>query len=135
MEISTRELIEGSIVKRVEEIDSLEPGSKERSLAMEDLSKVLHAINEDDRNENERAIKQDQLLEQKKSRELDQWFKRGTLIIGGINVAGLFYEIFSQNGAVRRGMKFEETGTITSSFVRKSIDSLLRKHDFRNKKI
>lgn len=135
MEVTTRELIEDSVKRRMEEIDNLEPGSKERSAAMDDLSKILHSINEDDRNENEAAIKEDQILEQKRNRELDQWFKKWTLILGGGTLAATVLEAFSQRNMSLRGMKFEETGTITSSFVRRAIDSFMRKHDFRIKKI
>lgn len=129
MEIVTREMTEGYVSKLMKKIETLEPGSKEHQNAVEDLSKLLHSLNEDDRNQSETAVKQDQLLEQRKNRELEEskskWWNR--LTIAGLGFAA--FELGIDVVCYLWGLNWEETGTIRSPQTRQKLTKLFRKHE------
>ena len=130
MELVTKELIENELIpKMIVELDRLEAGSKERSMAVEDLTKLLHSINEDDRNNNEAAIKEDQILEQRKDREREE---RKTKWWNGITIASLVFagvELGVDVICYLWGLNWEETGTIRSPQTRQKLTKLFRKHE------
>ncbi len=119
MDEEIRKLLEEEIKAEIRDLSTLEPGSKEKSTAIEDLAKLYRLRIEETRNEwdfNEKyesrdsdiQFKKDQLEEQVK----DRYFRFG-VEAAGIILPLIFYAIW-----MKRGFKFEETGTYTSTTFR-----------------
>ena len=119
MDEEIRKLLEEEIKREIRDLSTLEPGSKEKSTAIEDLAKLYRLRIEETRNEwdfNEKyesrdsdiQFKKDQLEEQVK----DRYFRFG-VEAAGIILPLIFYAIW-----MKRGFKFEETGTYTSTTFR-----------------
>ncbi len=114
-----RDLLGEEIETEIRILSTLEPGSKEKSTAIEDLVKLYRLRIEETRNEwdfNEKyesrdsdiQFKKDQLKEQVK----DRYFRLG-VEAASIILPLIFYGIW-----MRKGFKFEETGTYTSTTFR-----------------
>ena len=114
-----RDLLGEEIKTEIRNLSTLEAGSKEKSTAIEDLAKLYRLRIEETRNEwdfNEKyesrdsdiQFKKDQLEEQVK----DRYFRLG-LEAAGIILPLIFYAAW-----MKRGFKFEETGTYTSTTFR-----------------
>ena len=119
MDEEIRRLLGEEIKTEIRDLSTLEPGSKEKSTAIEDLAKLYKLRIEETRNEwdfNEKyesrdsdiQFKKDQLEEQVK----DRYFRFG-VEAAGIILPLIFYAIW-----MKRGFKFEETGTYTSTTFR-----------------
>jgi hypothetical protein len=119
MDEEIRKLLEEEIKAEIRDLSTLEPGSKEKSTAIEDLAKLYKLRIEETKNEwdfNEKyesrdsdiQFKKDQLEEQVK----DRYFRFG-VEAAGIILPLIFYAIW-----MKRGFKFEETGTYTSTTFR-----------------
>jgi hypothetical protein len=119
MDEEIRKLLEEEIKAEIRDLSTLEPGSKEKSTAIEDLAKLYKLRIEETKNEwdfNEKyesrdsdiQFKKDQLEEQVK----DRYFRFG-VEVAGIILPLIFYAIW-----MKRGFKFEETGTYTSTTFR-----------------
>jgi hypothetical protein len=119
MDEEIRKLLEEEIKTEIRDLSTLEPGSKEKSTAIEDLAKLYRLRIEETRNEwdfNEKyesrdsdmQFKKNQLEEQVK----DRYFRLG-VEAAGIILPLIFYGIW-----MRKGFKFEETGTFTSTTFR-----------------
>jgi hypothetical protein len=119
MDEEIRKLLEEEIKTEIRDLSTLEPGSKEKSTAIEDLAKLYKLRIEETKNEwdfNEKyesrdsdiQFKKDQLEEQVK----DRYFRFG-VEAAGIILPLIFYAIW-----MKRGFKFEETGTYTSTTFR-----------------
>ena len=119
MDEEIRRLLGEEIKTEIRDLSTLEPGSKEKSTAIEDLAKLYRLRIEETRNEwdfNEKyesrdsdiQFKKDQLEEQVK----DRYFRFG-IEAAGIILPLIFYAIW-----MKRGFKFEETGTYTSTTFR-----------------
>lgn len=121
-----KDLLEEEIKDEIENLQSLTPGSKEHTEAVESLTK-LYRLNidevkleggfaevyennciEKEKIRYEHEQKEKQLEEQKK----DRWVKLG-VDIAQIGLPLLFYGVW-----MKKGFKFEETGTFTSSTFR-----------------
>lgn len=122
MEQDNRELLEGRIKTEIENLAKLTPGSDEHSKAVEALTKLYKLSIEQTENERTFMQRSDQDLEkerewqlrnaQLREQSIERYFKYGTEI--GLGVASLvFYGIW-----MKRGFKFEETGTFTSTVFR-----------------
>lgn len=114
-----RNLLGEEIKTEIRNLSTLDAGSKEKSTAIEDLAKLYRLRIEETRNEwdfNEKyesrdsdiQFKKDQLEEQVK----DRYFKLG-LEAAGIILPMIFYAAW-----MKRGFRFEETGTYTSTTFR-----------------
>ena len=114
-----RDLLGEEIKTEIRNLSTLEAGSKEKSTAIEDLAKLYRLRIEETRNEwdfNEKyesrnsdiQFKKDQLEEQVK----DRYFRLG-VEAAGIILPLIFYAVW-----MKRGFKFEETGTYTSTTFR-----------------
>ena len=101
-----KELLETEVQASIHDLANLPAGSKERTAAVEDLVKMYNLIV--DESEDETDFKEKQLKEQAK----DRYFKLG-LEAGSIILPMIFYAIW-----MRKGFKFEETGTYTSTTFR-----------------
>jgi hypothetical protein len=119
MDEEIRDLLGEEIKREIRDLSTLEPGSKEKSTAIEDLAKLYRLRIEETRNEwdfNEKyesrdsdmQFKKNQLEEQVK----DRYFRLG-VEAAGIILPLIFYGIW-----MRKGFKFEETGTFTSTTFR-----------------
>jgi len=119
MDEEIRKLLEEEIKAEIRDLSTLEPGSKEKSTAIEDLAKLYKLRIEETKNEwdfNEKyesrdsdmQFKKNQLEEQVK----DRYFRLG-VEAAGIILPLIFYGIW-----MRKGFKFEETGTFTSTTFR-----------------
>lgn len=114
-----RNLLEKEIETEFENLSSFNSGSKEKAAAIDDLVKLYKLRIEDvkvnyDYNEKfdartgDEQIKRNQLTEQIK----DRYFKLG-IEAAGIVLPLIFYAVW-----MRRGFRFEETGTYTSTTFR-----------------
>jgi hypothetical protein len=114
-----RDLLEEEIKTEIRNLSTLEAGSKEKSTAIEDLAKLYRLRIEETRNEwdfNEKyesrdsdiQFKKDQLKEQVK----DRYFRLG------VEAASIILPLIFYAAWMKRGFRFEETGTYTSTTFR-----------------
>ncbi len=119
MDEEIRKLLGEVIKTEIRNLSTLDAGSKEKSIAIEDLAKLYRLRIEETRNEwdfNEKyesrdsdmQFKKNQLEEQVK----DRYFRLG-VEAAGIILPLIFYAVW-----MKRGFKFEETGTYTSTTFR-----------------
>jgi hypothetical protein len=119
MDEEIRNLLEEEIKAEIRDLSTLEPGSKEKSTAIEDLAKLYRLRIEETRNEwdfgekydareSDKQLKKDQLEEQVK----DRYFKLG------VEAASIILPLIFYAAWMKRGFRFEETGTYTSTTFR-----------------
>lgn len=119
MEEEIKSLLEEEIDTQIRELSSLQAGSKEKSSAIDDLTKLYKLkieetktkweINERyDNRDSDVQLKKDQLVEQVR----DRYFRLG-IEGAGIVLPLIFYAVW-----MKRGFKFEENGTYTSTTFR-----------------
>lgn len=133
-------LLDEQIKTEIEGLSSLKTGSDEKSKAVTDLTKLYQAridemkaetalLEHQDRHELERdkhflesQTRDDERVlkeAEHKSRNLDRWVNIG-LQVGLAVLSIVSYDIWN-----RRGLKFEETGTITSPHTRNLLSKML----------
>jgi hypothetical protein len=119
MDEEIRELLGEEIKTEIRNLSTLEPGSKEKSTAIEDLAKLYKLRIEETKNEwdfsekydareGDIQLKKDQLEEQVK----DRYFRLG------VEAAGIILPLIFYATWMKRGFRFEETGTYTSTTFR-----------------
>lgn len=119
METKTKELLEEEIKAQFESLSSLATGSKEKTEAINELATLyrikidetkneMEAIEKSEAHERDEQFKKIQLAEQVK----DRYFKVG-IAAAEIVLPLIFYAVW-----MRRGFRFEETGTYTSTTFR-----------------
>lgn len=119
MDEEIKGLLEEEIKEEIRSLSELDSGSKEKSTAIDDLAKLYKLKIEDTKvdfdygdkyeaRESDEQLKRDQLSEQVK----DRYFRLG-IEAAGILLPLMFYAIW-----MRRGFRFEETGTYTSTTFR-----------------
>ena len=126
MDEEIKGLLGEEIKNQIRDLSDLESGSKEKSEAIDDLVKLYklkieetkaeleydekcdRRLMEDSHSDNEEQIKREQLAEQVK----DRYFKLG-IAAAEIVLPLIFYASW-----MRKGFKFEETGTFTSATFR-----------------
>lgn len=119
MDEEIKDLLGEEIKTEIRDLSTLEPGSKEKSTAIDDLAKLYRLRIEETKNEwdfnekydtreSDNILKKDQLGEQIK----DRYFRLG-LEAAGIILPMIFYAAW-----MKRGFRFEETGTYTSTTFR-----------------
>ena len=144
MSENIKELLNEEIAAEIQAISSLDSGSEEKSKAIEDLAKLYRLRIEETKSEldaedkrsrrtleseanvRENEIKKSQLDEQIKADVQDEQYKRSQLdeqvkdryFKLGIAAAELLIPIMFYGIWVRKGFKFEETGTYTSTTFR-----------------
>lgn len=121
-----RRMLEEEISDEIENLGNLEQGSEEHSEAVESIAKLYKLKLEEDRNEKEtEKVKNDfeelkkqneatKALEEEKIKEakIDRYCRIGVTLVSvtlPLMVYGHWY---------KRGLKFEETGTLTSTTLR-----------------
>ena len=144
MSENIKELLNEEIAAEIQAISSLDSGSEEKSKAIEDLAKLYRLRIEETKsqldaedkrsrrtleseaNVRENEIKKSQLDEQIKADVQDEQYKRSQLdeqvkdryFKLGIAAAELLIPIMFYGIWMRKGFKFEETGTYTSTTFR-----------------
>lgn len=144
MSENIKELLNEEIAAEIQAIYSLDSGSEEKSKAIEDLAKLYRLRIEETKSEldaedkrsrrtleseanvRENEIKKSQLDEQIKADVQDEQYKRSQLdeqvkdryFKLGIAAAELLIPIMFYGIWMRKGFKFEETGTYTSTTFR-----------------
>lgn len=144
MSENIKELLNEEIAAEIQAISSLDSGSEEKSKAIEDLAKLYRLRIEETKSEldaedkrsrrtleseanvRENEIKKSQLDEQIKADVQDEQYKRSQLdeqvkdryFKLGIAAAELLIPIMFYGIWRRKGFKFEETGTYTSTTFR-----------------
>lgn len=139
-----KELLNEEIAAEIQAISSLDSGSEEKSKAIEDLAKLYRLRIEETKSEldaedkrsrrtlegeasvRENEIKKSQLDEQIKADVQDEQYKRSQLdeqvkdryFRLGIAAAELLIPLMFYGIWMRKGFKFEETGTYTSTTFR-----------------
>lgn len=122
-ERNIEELLSEEIAAEIQALSGLDSGSKEKSTAIEDLTKLYklrieenksiwdadekynRRVMEDEANTRDDEVKRTQIAEQVK----DRYFRVG-IAAAELMIPLMFYGIW-----MKKGFKFEETGTITSS--------------------
>ena len=146
MDDKTKELLVKAIEKGFEDLEQIEDESEEKSEAVENIVKLYKLKIEENRNEaqakndleirnkdlelkenqmkndlkvsrKELRIKENQINEQ----SMDRWVNFGIQV--GLGLVG----IFAYDRWYRRGLKFEETGTITAPMTRNLLSKMLPK--------
>lgn len=125
-ENSIKDLLSEEIAEEIQALSTLEAGSKEKSTAIEDLTKLYklrieenkseweadekynRRVMEDKANMRDDELKQVQIAEQVK----DRYFRLG-IAAAELMIPLMFYGIW-----MKKGFKFEETGTYTSTTFR-----------------
>lgn len=125
-ENSIKELLSEEIAEEIQALSTLEAGSKEKSTAIEDLTKLYklrieenkseweadekynRRVMEDEANARDDELKQIQIAEQVK----DRYFRLG-IAAAELMIPLMFYGVW-----MKKGFKFEETGTYTSTTFR-----------------
>ena len=144
MSENIKELLNEEIAAEIQAISSLNSGSEEKSKAIEDLAKLYRLRIEETKSEldaedkrsrrtleseanvRENEIKKSQLDEQIKADVQDEQYKRSQLddqvkdryFKLGIAAAELLIPLMFYGIWMRKGFKFEETGTYTSTTFR-----------------
>ena len=144
MSENIKELLNEEIAAEIQAISSLNSGSEEKSKAIEDLAKLYRLRIEETKSEldaedkrsrrtleseanvRENEIKKSQLDEQIKADVQDEQYKRSQLdeqvkdryFKLGIAAAELLIPLMFYGIWMRKGLKFEETGTYTSTTFR-----------------
>ena len=114
-----KDLLGEEIKTEIRDLSTLEPGSKEKSTAIDDLAKLYRLRIEETKNEwdfNEKyesrdsdiQFKKDQLEEQVK----DRYFRMG------VEAASIILPLIFYAAWMKRGFRFEETGIFTSTTFR-----------------
>ncbi len=103
-----KKMLDEEIKSEIEDLSSLNPGSEEKSAAIDDLAKLYKLKIEEAKNEIDSTEKKNQLSEDAKNR----YFRLG-VEAAGIILPIIFYSIW-----MNKGFKFEETGTFTSQTFR-----------------
>lgn len=124
METKIQRLLDDVIVKEIENLPTLSAGSKEKSEAVEELTQLYKLKLETAKIEQEKEsleFEKQTRKEQFESQAKDRWVNFGLQV--GITVGGwIAYDIWH-----RRGLRFEETGTITSPYTRNLISRMFPK--------
>ena len=142
MDDTTRSLLEDAIAAGFADLSNFDEESKNKSMAVENLVKLYRLKIDEDRNNwdfdekyNRRIMEDEQRKEefeihkkeskikeiQMKEQKIDRWINVGIQV--GLTLAGLIaYDCW-----YRRGLIFEETGTITSPMTRNLMSKMLPK--------
>lgn len=114
-----KNLLEEEIKNEIENLASLEPGSEKHSTAVESLAKLYKVKLDEDKTSME-------YLDKTRNRESDKGFKvaqieenvKDRYVKIGIAAAELVLPLMFYTVWMRRGFKFEENGTYTSTTFR-----------------
>ena len=126
MEDNIRDLLSGEISREIQALSSLNAGSKEKSTAIDDLAKLYKLRIEESKNdweydekynrrvmEEEAGTRDEEMTRTQLSEQIkDRYFRFG-IAAAELMIPLMFYGIW-----MKKGFKFEETGTYTSTTFR-----------------
>lgn len=122
MDDKIQKMMEDVIKEEIENLSSLDAGTKEKSAAVEDLKKLYELKIEEAKVEQAKCEKREELdtrWAQIDAQAKDRWINIGVQI--GLTIASLVaYDVW-----YRRGLKFEETGSITAPMTRNLLSRML----------
>lgn len=126
MEENIRDLLSGEISREIQALSSLNAGSKEKSTAIDDLAKLYKLRIEESKNDWEYDEKYNRRVMEEEAGTRDEEMKRTQLSEQikdryfrlGIAAAELMIPLMFYGIWMKRGFKFEETGTYTSTTFR-----------------
>lgn len=121
-----REMLNEEITEEFQALSQLEPGSKEHSAAVEDLSKLYRLVIDQIRSETESDEKYERRIMEDESNKRDEDFKKIQLTEQmkdryfrlGIAAAELVLPLIFYGVWMKKGFQFEETGAYTSTTFR-----------------
>lgn len=113
------ELLGEEIKSEINRLSSFEPGSEEHSTAVESLAKLYKLRIEEVKNAKEAKLKEQQIDDDAEIRgsQLVEETKNRYLRFG-LDVAGLILPLLFYGSWMKKGFRFEETGTFTSATFR-----------------
>lgn len=115
--------LEGSLEKRLKEIETLTPGSKERQAAVQDVRALVSALNETDSTMADWTDKQEKRrIDEEKNRSMaeiekaksDLTWKKILLELGKILIPSCI-SVWAYDKFQKRLLAFEETGRVNST--------------------
>lgn len=122
MDEEIKSLLGEEIKERIKNLSSFEPGSKDESAAIDDLATLYKLKIEDAKNEltymekYDQGVISDRDYEDKKAQLVEQAKDRYFRL--GIAAAEIILPLIFYAAWMKRGLKFEETGTYTSTTFR-----------------
>lgn len=99
------ELLNEAIGKQIENLNNIEPGSEDHDRATESLVKLYKLKMEEEFKNVDSDIKKTQLMKE----NFNSYMKLG------VEVAGIVLPLVFYASWMKKGLKFEETGTFTST--------------------
>lgn len=126
MEDNIRDLLSGEISREIQALSNLNEGSKEKSTAIDDLAKLYKLRIEESKNDWEYDEKYNRRVMEEEAGTRDEEMKRTQLSEQikdryfrlGIAAAELMIPLMFYGIWMKKGFKFEETGTYTSTTFR-----------------
>lgn len=122
MEEDTKDLLEEEIESEFEKLKALDPGSKEHTAAVEDLAKLYRLKLEETENDRkyQESCDRDIVTDRNWKLECEKFEEqsRNQYITMGIKIAEIVLPLTFYGIWMNRGLKFEETGSFTSSTFR-----------------
>lgn len=126
MEENIRDLLSGEISREIQTLSGLNAGSKEKSTAIDDLAKLYKLRIEESKNDWEYDEKYNRRVMEEEAGTRDEEMKRTQLSEQikdryfrlGIAAAELMIPLMFYGIWMKKGFKFEETGTYTSTTFR-----------------
>ena len=126
MEDNIRDLLSGEISREIQALSNLNAGSKEKSTAIDDLAKLYKLRIEESKNDWEYDEKYNRRVMEEEAGTRDEEMKRTQLSEQikdryfrlGIAAAELMIPLMFYGIWMKKGFKFEETGTSTSTTFR-----------------
>ena len=126
-----RDLLDETIVREIENLNSMDSGSDEHSKAVESLNKLYKLKIEEDKNKQDHLDKQEAITTEERNLKLkrDQLSEqvKDRYINCGVQVGLALLSVFAYDQWYRRGLKFEETGSVTSPWIRNIISKMVPK--------
>lgn len=126
-----KKLLSEKIKEGFESLSSMQNGSEEKSKAVDDVTKLYKLKIEEEKTEAEvqklkiEEAKLEAEREEKKTQQKEVFYN--TLINAGVQIGLAIGGWFAYDVWHKRGLKFEETGTITSPETRNLISRMLPK--------
>ena len=122
MEDRNQKLLDEVIGKEIQNLSDLPIGSQEKSKAVDNLTELYKLKIEEAKIKQAKAEKSEEMeirQKQLKSQALDRWINVGVQV--GLTIGSLIaYDVW-----FKRGLRFEETGTITSPMTRNLLSRML----------
>lgn len=126
MDEKIKDLLSEEIEEEIQQLSSLEAGSKEKTTAINDLATLYRLKIEETKTELEFDEKRERRFMEIDQSDSDTRIKKSQLTVDekdryfrlGVEVAGIILPLIFYAAWMKRGFRFEETGTFTSTTFR-----------------